>query len=253
MTDMNALVGSAAPEAASGASGVAPAPQMQTFPLPGIQQSQYQYQYAPPPPEATAAEEGDSTIPAEDEGGVAEGEAEDVVMSEAEGEEEESGTTVLQVSKIKKIFKMDNEHVSASSAAVFATAIATELFVQYFTEQASLIARSEKRKKLQYKDFASAVSNIEQLQFLSDVVPKTVSLKQLVEEKKVEVSRGKAEKELQKGQQTLKFGSAPGTGSAPAVATAGDAGEHEETEELPESDPEEEQEVPERDEATLVK
>lgn len=144
-------------------------------------------------------------------------------------DEDSSGTSVLPLSKIKKIFKTDPEHVSASEAAVFSTAIATELFIQYFTEQASLIARSEKRKKLQYKDFASAVGNIEQLYFLSDTVPKTVNLKNLVEQNKVNYS-AKAQNQqpqaLAKGQQTLNLGKST-------------ANKNDDEEDLPESDPEE--------------
>lgn len=156
----------------------------------------------------------------------------DEEKEEGEEEEESSGTSVLPLSKIKKIFKTDPEHVSASEAAVFSTAIATELFVQYFTEQASLIARSEKRKKLQYKDFASAVSNIEQLNFLSDTVPKTVNLKKLVDQNKVNHStkpqadiQAQQQQRLAKGQQTLTLGKPQGA--------------KKDEEELPESDPEE--------------
>lgn len=123
-----------------------------------------------------------------------------------EDEDGASGTSVLPLSKIKKIFKTDPEHVSASEAAVFTTAVATELFIQFFTEQASLIARSEKRKKLQYKDFSSAVSNIEQLYFLGDTVPKACNLKKLVEHDKVRYNTDPNAKPLEKGQSTLNFG-----------------------------------------------
>lgn len=146
-------------------------------------------------------------------------------LAEEDEEEESSGTSVLPLSKIKKIFKTDPEHVSASEAAVFSTAIATELFIQYFTEQASLIARSEKRKKLQYKDFSSAVTNIEQLNFLSDTVPKTVNLKKLVDQNKVNYSTKNKQQPLSKGQQTLSLGSTKKTATT-------------EEDELPESDPE---------------
>ncbi|CCH40984.1 Transcriptional activator hap5 [Wickerhamomyces ciferrii] len=152
-----------------------------------------------------------------------------VIDIDPEEEEESSGTTVLQLSKIKKIFKTDPEHVSASEAAVFSTAIATELFIQYFTEQASLIARSEKRKKLQYKDFSSAVSNIEQLNFLSDTVPKTANLKKLVDQNKVNYS---SKTPLEKGQQTLVFGGNKQKDQDSRKTSIDE-------EELPESDPEE--------------
>ncbi|KAH3684224.1 hypothetical protein WICPIJ_004781 [Wickerhamomyces pijperi] len=135
---------------------------------------------------------------------------EEIRDDEAE-EEELSGTTSLQLSKIKKIFKTDPEHTGASEAAVFTTAIATELFIQYFTEQASLNAKTEKRKKLQYHDFAAAVSNLDNLNFLGDLVPKTFSLQKLVEQdrarlpKKATATKDTAPKELAKGQKVLNF------------------------------------------------
>jgi DNA polymerase epsilon subunit 4 len=153
-------------------------------------------------------------------------EEEDGDPADDDGQEEgASGTSVLPLSKIKKIFKTDPEHISASEAAIFTTAIATELFIQYFTEQASLIARSEKRKKLQYKDFSAAVSNIEQLYFLGDTVPKTYNLKKLVEQEKVRYNSDPSAKPLEKGQATLSFGKR-GKASAKKV----------EEEDLPESD-----------------
>lgn len=45
--------------------------------------------------------------------------------------------------------------------------ISQEMFVQYFTEQALLRTRLEKRKRMHYNDFADAVASIDQLQFLS--------------------------------------------------------------------------------------
>lgn len=122
---------------------------------------------------------------------------------EEEVEEDTSGTSVLPLSKVKKIFKVDPEHLGASEAAVFTTAVATELFIQFFTEQASLIARSDKRKKLQYKDFSAAVMNIEQLQFLTDTVPQTHNLQGLVAKNKVKYNKDVT---LEKGQQTLSMG-----------------------------------------------
>lgn len=131
----------------------------------------------------------------------------------------------LPISKIKKIFKMDPDYVSASSGALYATGLATELFVQYLVEQASVNARMEKRKKLQYKDFSHAVSAQESLHFLSDTVPKAQPIGELIQQKKINVSTDQpdilgddsngtevaptnttAPAPLPKGQQTLPFG-----------------------------------------------
>lgn len=91
----------------------------------------------------------------------------------------------LPLSKIKKIFKMDPDYFSASQGAVFATGAATELFVQYFMEHAAMIARMEKRKKIQYKDLSAVVSTQDALHFLSDTVPKTQPVGQAIKERKI--------------------------------------------------------------------
>ena len=142
-------------------------------------------------------------------------------MEEDEPEDSES-TLSLPISKIKTIFKMDPDYVSASSGALYATGLATELFVQYLVEQASVSARMEKRKKLQYKDFSSAVSMQEALHFLSDTVPKSQPIGELIQQQKINVNTDQPDifaddstKEqdnntpvptLPKGQQTLSFG-----------------------------------------------
>ena len=161
----------------------------------------------PQPPQDTAVPHDDSTN----------GEQDSLQMS-------------LPMSKIKKIFKMDPDFSGASQGAIYATGLATELFVQYFVEQASLMAKVDKRKKIQYKDFANAVGGHDALNFLSDTIPKTHAMGDLIQRKKVntlesiqpnrnpEESRpaskapanvvSKPDPILPKGQQILNFGSA---------------------------------------------
>lgn len=114
---------------------------------------------------------------------------EDTKAPPAEIEEEEDASLTLPVSKIKKIFKMDPDYLAASQSAVYATGVATELFIQYLVEQASLSAKVDRRKKIVYKDFSNAVSNQEALHFLSDTVPKTQPIGALIENKKVNLSQ----------------------------------------------------------------
>lgn len=59
------------------------------------------------------------------------------------------------------------------------------------TEQAYNVAKSESkpRKNIQYKDIAAAVSKLDNLDFLSDTVPRTMTYKQVKEkEKKAKVA-----------------------------------------------------------------
>lgn len=157
-------------------------------------------------------------------------ENEDDDGEEEEEEEEEEESLSLPLSKIKKIFKMDPDYLAASQSAVYATGLATELFIQYFTEQSLVLAKMDKRKKLQYKDFSNAVASQDSLNFLSDTVPKTQPIGELINNKKVNVNShdnneireiGNTEideievdepvndtkkvKSLAKGQQTLNF------------------------------------------------
>lgn len=54
------------------------------------------------------------------------------------------------------------------------------------TEQAYNVAKSESkpRKNIQYKDIAAAVAKLDNLQFLSDTVPRTMTYKQVKEKDK---------------------------------------------------------------------
>ncbi|CUM48826.1 DNA polymerase epsilon subunit C [Debaryomyces fabryi] len=151
-------------------------------------------------------------------------------VDDEEDEEEEEESLSLPLSKIKRIFKMDSDYLAASLSAVYATGLATELFIQYFTEQALVLAKMDKRKKLQYKDFSNAVASQDSLNFLSDTVPKTQPIGELINNKKVNVDSHKSNeiretanteteeievdeanhdmkksKPLAKGQQTLNF------------------------------------------------
>lgn len=97
--------------------------------------------------------------------------------SESNNEQDESQSNLtLPIARIKRIFKLDPDYAGASASAVYTAGLATELFVQYFVEQASLLAKMDKRKKIQYKDFANAVSAHDSLNFLSDTVPKLTQL-----------------------------------------------------------------------------
>lgn len=136
--------------------------------------------------------------------------------------EEEEETLSLPISKIKRIFKMDPDYMAASQSAVYATGVATELFIQYLVEQASLQAKIDRRKKINYKDLSNAVATQELLHFLADTVPKTLPIGELIQQKKVHTSEEQfaagaedvemgepdevpEKKPLPKGQQTLGF------------------------------------------------
>lgn len=104
-----------------------------------------------------------------------------------EDDDDLEGMLTLPMSRIKKIVKLDPEHISSTESANYLLGVAAELFVKSFTSQAASIARSKKRKKIQYADFHDVVSSAESMLFLKDLVPKTVPLKELLSEKKVKL------------------------------------------------------------------
>ncbi|KAK6464845.1 DNA polymerase epsilon subunit C [Scheffersomyces coipomensis] len=104
-----------------------------------------------------------------------------------EQDQEQEQSLSLPLAKIKRIFKMDPDYTAASQSSVYATGLATELFIQYFVEQASLLAKMDKRKKIQYKDFASAVVSHDSLNFLSETVPRTYKLADLITNQLIEI------------------------------------------------------------------
>ncbi|KAI4727602.1 histone-fold-containing protein [Aureobasidium sp. EXF-10728] len=91
-----------------------------------------------------------------------------------------TGTVSLPLARVKKIIHADDDIANCSNNAAFAITAATELFLQYLVEQTQNVVKAEKkpRRNIQYKDVASAVARVDNLEFLADVVPKTVSYKE---------------------------------------------------------------------------
>ncbi|EZF35608.1 hypothetical protein H109_02668 [Trichophyton interdigitale MR816] len=88
---------------------------------------------------------------------------------------EATGHTSLPLARIKRIIRADEDIVQCSTNATFLIAVATEMFVQYLTEQGYNVVKSNNLKNLRYADIATAVSRIDNLEFLSDVIPKTTT------------------------------------------------------------------------------
>ncbi|KKY16609.1 putative ubiquinol-cytochrome c reductase iron-sulfur subunit [Phaeomoniella chlamydospora] len=117
-------------------------------------------------------------------------------------QEEVTGSSVLPLARVKKIIAMDDDIAQCSNSAAFAISIATEMFIRQLTQQAHNVVKSERkpRRNLQYKDFATAVARIDNLEFLSDVIPRTTTFKQFKEKKAREAANGVS---VEAGQTTL--------------------------------------------------
>ncbi|KAI0396410.1 histone-fold-containing protein [Xylariaceae sp. FL0594] len=94
---------------------------------------------------------------------------------------EVTGLTQLPLSRVKKIVAQDQDINICSNNAAFVITLATEMFIQYLAEEGLNMAKLERkpRRNIQYKDLANAVSHQDNLQFLEDIVPKTVPYKQI--------------------------------------------------------------------------
>ncbi|KAL4722523.1 hypothetical protein ACLX1H_010400 [Fusarium chlamydosporum] len=94
---------------------------------------------------------------------------------------EPTGQNQLPLSRVKKIIAQDPEIGLCSNNAAFVITLAAEMFVQHLAEESHTQAKLDRkpRRNIQYKDVASAVSHHDNLEFLEDVVPKTVPYKHI--------------------------------------------------------------------------
>lgn len=90
---------------------------------------------------------------------------------------EVTGTTQLPLTRVKKIIAVDPDVTVCSNNAAFVITLATEMFIQYLAQEAQNMAKLERkpRRNIQYKDLANGVLHQDKLEFLEDVVPKTVT------------------------------------------------------------------------------
>lgn len=85
----------------------------------------------------------------------------------------------LPLARTKRIVNQDDDVSLVSVAAYAAINAATQDFVRYLSEQAGLMARMDQRKTLAYKDVAEAIAKNPKLEFLQDIIPKTIPAKSL--------------------------------------------------------------------------
>ncbi|XP_029447937.1 chromatin accessibility complex protein 1 [Rhinatrema bivittatum] len=86
----------------------------------------------------------------------------------------ESRLISLPLSRIKMIMKSSPDVSSINQDALFLTAKATELFVQYLATYSYRHGSGKETQCLTYDDLSSAVDESETFQFLSDILPKKI-------------------------------------------------------------------------------
>ena len=99
-------------------------------------------------------------------------------MDNKDGKEET--VLALPMSRIKKIVKLDPEHISSTESANYVLGMATEMFVRQFAIDAREITKSKGRKKVMYADAQKAVSNVDIYSFMRDIVPKRAPIGELM-------------------------------------------------------------------------
>ncbi|KAI4278581.1 MAG: hypothetical protein LQ337_000913 [Flavoplaca oasis] len=116
--------------------------------------------------------------------------------------EEITGSASLPLARVKRILALDEDINQCSNNGAFVLTVATEMFIRYLAEQALNVVKSERkpRRNIQYKDLgislpgmdhqlslmipiANAVARIDNLEFLTDVIPKTTTFREYKEKK----------------------------------------------------------------------
>ncbi|KAB8364840.1 hypothetical protein FH972_024703 [Carpinus fangiana] len=109
--------------------------------------------------------------------------------------EEYNGTNYLPLARVQKIINSDEQVENCSKNAAFAIAIAAEEFIWYLVEQTQNVSKSERRgsrnkANLQYKDIANAIARHDNLEFLTDAVPKTIPYREYKDRKEQIKNKG---------------------------------------------------------------
>eukprot|EP01132_Coremiostelium_polycephalum_P000963 gene963-1226_t len=85
-------------------------------------------------------------------------------------------STQLPIARVKRIMKHDKDVKHISNDALMLIAKSTELFLDYIVKEAYKKTSSEKKKILSYKDLSSTVKDLDNLEFLSDIIPEKFTM-----------------------------------------------------------------------------
>ncbi|XP_053251191.1 chromatin accessibility complex protein 1 [Podarcis raffonei] len=87
---------------------------------------------------------------------------------------EENRLVSLPLSRIRVIMKSSPEVSSINPDAIFLTAKATELFVQYLAVHSYKHGQGKNKTSLTYSDLSHTAENYDTFQFLADILPKKI-------------------------------------------------------------------------------
>ncbi|PHH88642.1 hypothetical protein CDD83_7272 [Cordyceps sp. RAO-2017] len=137
---------------------------------------------------------------------------------------EPSGQTQLPLSRVKKIITQDSDVAMCSNNAAFIITCAAEMFIQHLADAAHTQVKLERkpRRNIQYKDVANAVSHQDNLEFLEDVIPKTVPFRKVKASARETQARLRGEKTAEGGSTSSRAAVAPIANGAKAAIVNGD-------------------------------
>ncbi|EJT78658.1 hypothetical protein GGTG_03757 [Gaeumannomyces tritici R3-111a-1] len=117
---------------------------------------------------------------------------------------EATGQTQLPLTRVKKIVALDPDINVCSNNAAFIITLATEMFIQHLAGEAHNMAKMDRkpRRNVQYKDLSNAVQHQENLEFLQDMVPKTLPFKQIREQAAATQAKLRGERPSDDGENT---------------------------------------------------
>ncbi|XP_061463016.1 chromatin accessibility complex protein 1 isoform X2 [Rhineura floridana] len=96
------------------------------------------------------------------------------MASRVSGSGGENRLVSLPLSRIRVIMKSSPEVSSINPDAIFLTAKATELFVQYLAMHSYKHGQGKNSKSLTYSDLSRTAEKSETFQFLADILPKKI-------------------------------------------------------------------------------
>ncbi|KAI8926449.1 hypothetical protein BC831DRAFT_456230 [Entophlyctis helioformis] len=80
--------------------------------------------------------------------------------------------------------KLDKDIQATTADAVYAVTAAAELFLEVLARESFDYARRDGRRSLLYRDVAWAVNDVQEFEFLTEIVPHTLSYEIAVQRRK---------------------------------------------------------------------
>ena len=102
----------------------------------------------------------------------------------------------LPLARVKTIMKLDPQMPNISLDGVYACTVAAEMFLEILAKEALQVCVREGRKTISFRDLATAVSEVYELEFLQDIVPFTLMYKDALQKRQEMENLEKQQQEI---------------------------------------------------------